>query len=149
MATLNNLAALKLTAAKKPRALPEGIKRRNKLLQKLKEQRELASAFASGQTYMPRRLRSVRDLTTGERTVREMPVRIKAWWWTGEKGETLLSIFYGSKTLELAKGRTAIEVANPAELITTLDIVIQAVQNAELDTQIDAASCKLREGFKK
>ena len=98
---------------------------------------------------MPRRLRSVRDLTTGERTVREMPVRIKAWWWTGEKGETLLSIFYGSKTLELAKGRTAIEVANPAELITTLDIVIQAVQNAELDTQIDAASWKLREGFKK
>ena len=139
MATLNNLAALKLTAAKKPRALPEGIK----------EQRELAAAFASGQTYMPRRLRSVRDLTTGERTVREMPVRIKAWWWTGEKGETLLSIFYGSKTLELAKGRTAIEVANPAELITTLDIVIQAVQNAELDAQIDAASLKLREGFKK
>ena len=85
MATLNNLAALKLTAAKKPRALPEGIKRRNKLLQKLKEQRELAAAFASGLTYMPRRLRSVRDLTTGERTVREMPVRIKAWWWTGEK----------------------------------------------------------------
>jgi len=149
MATLNNLAALQLTAAKKPRALPEGIKRRNKLLQKLKEQRELAAAFASGQTYMPRRLRSVRDLTTGERTVREMPVRIKAWWWTGEKGETLLSIFYGSKTLELAKGRTAIEVANPAELITTLDIVIQAVQNAELDAQIDAASLKLREGFKK
>ena len=149
MATLNNLAALKLTAAKKPRALPGGIKRRNKLLQKLKEQRELASAFASGQTYMPRRLRSIRDLTTGERTVREMPVRIKAWWWTGEKGETLLSIFYGSKTLELAKGRTAIEVANAAELITTLDIVIQAVQNAELDAQIDAASNKLREGFKK
>ena len=149
MATLNNLAALKLIAAKKPRALPEGIKRRNKLLQKLKEQRELASAFASGQTYMPRRLRSIRDLTTGERTVREMPVRIKAWWWTGEKGETLLSIFYGSKTLELAKGRTAIEVANAAELITTLDIVIQAVQNAELDAQIDAASNKLREGFKK
>ena len=149
MATLNNLAALKLTVAKKPRALPEGIKRRNKLLQKLKEQRELAAAFGSGQTYMPRRLRGVRDLTTGERTVREMPVRIKAWWWTGEKGETLLSIFYGSKTLELAKGRTAIEVANPAELITTLDIVIQAVQNAELDAQIDAASLKLREGFKK
>jgi hypothetical protein len=49
----------------------------------------------------------------------------------------------------LAKGRTAIEVANAAELITTLDIVIQAVQNAELDAQIDAASNKLRDGFKK
>ena len=149
MATLNNLSSLKLTAAKKPRALPESIKRRNKLLQKLKEQRELAAAMASGQTYMPRRLRTVRDQQTGERLVKELPVRIKAWWWTGEKGETLLSIFYGSKTLELAKGRTAIELTNPAELITTLDTVIQAVNNAELDAQIDAASTKLRDGFKK
>ena len=149
MATVNNLASLKLTTAKKPRAQPDGVKRRNKLLQKLKEQRELALALTNGQTYMPRRLRTVRDLATGERVVREMPVRIKAWWWTGEKGETLLSIFYGSKTLELAKGRTAIEVPNAKELITTLEVVIQAVLNAELDTQIDAASVKLREGFKK
>ena len=79
MATLNNLSSLKLTAAKKPRALPESIKRRNKLLQKLKEQRELAAAMASGQTYMPRRLRTVRDQQTGERLVKEVPVRIKAW----------------------------------------------------------------------
>ena len=144
----SSLAALKLTTARKPRALPDAVKRRNKLLSKLKEQRELALAQSEGRTYVPRRLRTMRD-ADGNTTVREMPVRIKAWWWTGEKNETLLSVFYGSKTLELGKGKTAVEIANPRELVNTLDVLIIATQNAELDAQIDAASNKLREGFKK
>ena len=143
-----SLASLKLTAARKPRALPDVVKRRNKLLSKLKEQRELALAQSEGRTYVPRRLRTVRD-ADGNTTVREMPVRIKPWWWTGEKNETLLSVFYGSKTLELGKGKTAVEIANPRELVNTLDVLIIATQNAELDAQIDTASNKLREGFKK
>ena len=143
-----SLAALKLTAARKPRALPDVVKRRNKLLSKLKEQRELALAQSEGRTYVPRRLRTIRD-ADGNTTVREMPVRIKPWWWTGEKNETLLSVFYGSKTLELGKGKTAVEIANPRELVNALDVLIIATQNAELDAQIDTASNKLREGFKK
>ena len=143
-----SLAALKLTTARKPRALPDVVKRRNKLLSKLKEQRELALAQSEGRTYVPRRLRTMRD-ADGNTTVREMPVRIKAWWWTGEKNETLLSVFYGSKTLELGKGKTAVEIANPRELVNALDVLIIATQNAELDAQIDTASNKLREGFKK
>ena len=144
----SSLAALKLTTARKPRALPDVVKRRNKLLSKLKEQRELALAQSEGRTYVPRRLRTMRD-ADGNSTVREMPVRIKAWWWTGEKNETLLSVFYGSKTLELGKGKTAVEIANPRELVNALDVLIIATQNAELDAQIDTASNKLREGFKK
>ena len=143
------LATLKLTTARKPRALPDVIKRRNKLLNKLSEQRELAMAQLEGRNYTPKRLRTVRDAATGERMVREMPVRIKAWWWTGEKNETLLSIFYGSKTLELAKGKTAIEIADYKQLVSVLDTVITATQNAELDVLIEAASVKLRDGFKK
>jgi hypothetical protein len=144
----SSLSALKLTTARKPRALPDVVKRRNKLLSKLKEQRELALAQSEGRTYVPRRLRTMRD-ADGNTTVREMPVRIKAWWWTGEKNETLLSVFYGSKTLELGKGKTAVEIANPRELVNTLDVLIIATQNAELDAQIDTASCKLRDAFKK
>ena len=144
----SSLAALKLTTARKPRALPDVVKRRNKLLSKLKEQRELALAQSEGRSYVPRRLRTIRD-ADGNRTVREVPVRIKPWWWTGEKNETLLSVFYGSKTLELGKGKTAVEIANPRELVNVLDVLIIATQNAELDAQIDSASNKLREGFKK
>lgn len=143
------LATLKFTIAHKPRALPDVVKRRNKLLQKLTEQRELALARLEGRTYTPKRLRTMRDTATGERAVREIPVRIKAWWWTGEKNETLLSVFYGSKTLELAKGKTAIEIADTKHLVSVLDTVIAATQNAELDPLIEAASVKLRDGFKK
>ena len=99
------------------------------------------------QSYAPKRLRTVRDRETGERLVREMPVRIKTWWWTGEKGETLLSIHYGSKTLEISKGKPAIEVASPADLVNVLDLLITAVQAGELDAQMEAASTKLRDGF--
>lgn len=141
------LASLKLTAARKPRTVPDAIKRRSKLIRKLGEQRELALAQSEGRTYAPKRLRTVRDRETGERLVREMPVRIKTWWWTGEKGETLLSIHYGSKTLEITKGKPAIEVASPADLLNVLDLLITAVQAGELDAQMEAASTKLRDGF--
>lgn len=143
------LNTLKLTAARKSRAMPDVVKRRNKLLQKLAEQRELAAAFAQGKHYAPRRLRSMRDEETGARVVKEVAVRIKPWFWTGEKGETLLAINYGSKQIELLKGKTAIDVGDTANLVTVLDTVISAVKSGELDVQIEAASVKLREGFKK
>ena len=142
------LIALKLTTARKPRAMPDAVKRRNKLILKLTEQRELALAQSEGRTYAPKRLRTVQD-GDGNRVVREQAIRIKPWWWTGEKNETLLAVFYGSKTLELAKGKTAVEVVNNKELLNVLDVLIGAAQNGELDAQMDAASNKLRDGFKK
>jgi hypothetical protein len=145
----NILNTLKLTAARKSRALPDVVKRRNKLLQKLTEQRELAAALEQGQHYAPKRLRSLRDADTGVRVVKEVAVRIKPWFWTGEKGECLLAINYGSKQIELQKGKTAIDVGNADNLVGVLETVITAVKNGELDVQIEAASVKLRDGFKK
>jgi len=143
------LNTLKLTAARKTRALPDVVKRRNKLVQKLTEQRELAAALQQGQHYAPKRLRSLRDAETGTRLVKEVPVRIKPWFWTGEKGEYLLAINYGSKQIELQKGKTAIDVGSADNLVTVLETVITAVKNGELDVQIESASGKLRDGFKK
>lgn len=143
------LNTLKLTAARKTRALPTVVKRRNKLLIKLGEQRMLAAALAAGEHYTPTRYRSFKDADTGARIVKQVPVRIKPWFWTGEKGETLLAVSYGSKQIELVKGKTAIEVGDAANLVAVLETVIAAVKNGELDTQIESASAKLRDGFKK
>jgi hypothetical protein len=143
------LNTLKLTAARKTRALPTVVKRRNKLLIKLGEQRMLADAQAHGLHYTPTRYRSFKDADTGARISKQVPVRIKPWFWTGEKGECLLAINYGSKQIELQKGRTAIDVGDVANLCAVLDTVIDAVRNGELDPQIETASVKLREGFKK
>lgn len=147
--TSSFLSTLKLTAARKTRALPTVVKRRNKLLIKLAEQRMLADAHAHGQHYTPTRFRSFADADTGTRIVKQVPVRIKSWFWTGEKGECLLAINYGSRQIELQKGKTAIDVGDVKNLCAVLDTVIDAVRNGELDLQIESASTKLRDGFKK
>ena len=143
------LSSLKLTLARKSRALPDVVKRRNKLLIKLGEQRMLASAMEQGQHYSPTRLRTFRQADTGTRIIKEVSVRIKPWFWTGEKGETLLTVLYGSKQIELAKGKTAIEVGDIKNLCGILDAVIAATRSGELDMQLESASAKLREGFKR
>ena len=63
------LNTLKLTAARKSRALPDVVRRRNKLLLKLTEQRELAAALEQGRHYAPKRLRSAVDTDTGTRVL--------------------------------------------------------------------------------
>lgn len=144
MTTLSNL---KLSSARKPRVASEVMQRRAKLLRKLAEQRELALAQSQGRSYAPKRQRTLRDAQTGERMVREVAVRIKPWWWTGERGEVLLAIHYGSKSLELAKGKSAIELSDASALVSVLELITEAVNQGELDAAIQAASGKLREGF--
>ena len=56
---------------------------------------------------------------------------------------------YGSKLIELARGKTAVEVATLDELVTALGTVKASVDSGELDAQIQAASGQLREAFKK
>jgi len=143
------LSTLKLTAARKLRTLPDVVKRRNKLLMKLGEQRSLAQAVAEGRHYAPTRLRTLRNIDTGTRVVKEVPIRIKPWFWTGEKGEVLLAVQYGSKQIELMKGKTAVDVGTNDKLVVVIESIIDAVKNGELDVQIEAASTKLRDGFKK
>ncbi len=58
-----------------------------------------------------------------------------------------MSVRYGSKTLELAKGKNAIELASGDDLIAVLLKLKEAVLAGELDAQIEAASGALRAGF--
>jgi hypothetical protein len=56
---------------------------------------------------------------------------------------------YGSQTLELARGKYSVDVADLNTLVPTIDLVIEAVRAGELDTQIAAAAVTLKRGFKK
>jgi hypothetical protein len=66
-----------------------------------------------------------------------------------ENGKCCVSVRYGAKLLELAKGKSAIEVANPDALVEALEAVNAAVLAGELDAQIEAVSGQLRSGFLK
>jgi len=142
------LTALKLTAAKKPSQLAPIVQQRNKLAKRIWEQIELAKAQASGSTFTSKRLRSVRDIDGARKTV-EVAKRVKQWWFVADNGKLCLSIRYGSKLLELSKGKSAVELANGDEIIRTLEIVQSAVMSGELDAQIESASGSLRAGFKR
>jgi len=142
------LAALKLTAAHKPSNQPVIIQQRNKLAKRIWEQMELAKAQSSGGTFASKRLKSVRGEDGIRRTI-EVAKRVKPWWFVADNGKVCLNIRYGAKLIELAKGKTAIEVANADELLKVLDVVKGAVIDGELDPQIEAASGQLRAGFKR
>jgi hypothetical protein len=85
----------------------------------------------------------------GERVVVETTKRVKEWFWTTPTNKINLSVRYGSKTLELAKGKNAIELGTQDELIETLALLQQVVIGGELDEAINNASDKLRAGFAK
>ena len=142
------LTGLKFTAAQRPTQMPPVQQRRNKLVKRLWEQMELAKAQQTGTQFVATKFRTVTD-STGVRKQVEMNKRIKAWWFTADNGKLALCVRYGSKVLELAKGKYAIEVGGEKELVTVLEVVKTAVLNGELDTAIDNAANKLRDGFGK
>ena len=142
-------ATLKLSTALKPTHMPAVQMRRNKLAKRLWEQAELAKAQQAGTQFTTTKFRSIDDPTTGLRKQVEVAKRVKQWWFTADNGKLALSVRYGSKILELAKGKYAVEVASEKELVPTLEIIKAAVLAGELDTAIDAASNKLRAGFQR
>ena len=146
MSTLN---ALKLSTAKKPLHMPAIQVRRNKLSTKLWEQIQLAKSQVDGTPFQVTRFRSVRDQATGLKKQVEMPKRVRPWWFISEEGKVCLNIRYGSRTLEIAKGKPSVEVDNPNALIKALEVIKNAVEIGELDTQIEEASTHLRSRFTK
>jgi hypothetical protein len=79
----------------------------------------------------------------------EVQRKARAWWFQSEKGTLCISIRYGAKAIELAKGRNAIEVASVDQLASTLEAVKKAVINGELDTQITATAEAVKARFNK
>lgn len=146
MSTLNSL---KLVATKKPSHTPSIVLRRNKLSNKLWEQIQLANGQINGTPFTTTKLRSFKDKETGLTKRIEMPKRVKPWWFNSEAGKMCLAVKYGSWTIELAKGKPSVEVANPRELVQALEVIKGAVEAGELDSQIETASASLRSGFKR
>lgn len=141
------LAGLKLTGARKPTQMTPVQQRRNKLAKRLWEQAELAKAQQAGTTFAPTRFRSVIQNDTGQRKQIEVAKRVKQWWFVADNGKLALSVRYGTKVLELAKGKWAVEIGSEKDLVPTLELLKGAVLAGDLDAQIEAASDKLREGF--
>ena len=84
---------------------------------------------------------------TGVRKTVEVVKRIKQWWFVAENGKVCIQVRYGTRVLELAKGKNSIEVGNGNELVSVLETIKKCIENGELDTQIEAASAAICERF--
>jgi len=145
---MSTLSKLKFTTARRGTQISPVLARRNKIVRRIWEQVQLAKAQAEGGTFAPVRAKTVTD-SEGIRRSLDMPKRVRPWWWTADSGKLALTIRYGAKVIELAKGKSTIELATASDLIPTLELIKQAVEAGELDTEIAEASVKLREGFQR
>jgi hypothetical protein len=146
---MSTLDTLKLVAVKKPTHTPTVVIRRQKLASKVWEQLQLAKSQIEGTKFEVKKYRSYTDKETGLRKQVEVPKRIREWWFRNEQGKVCVAIKYGTRVLELAKGKHSIEVGSADELVKALETVKQAVELGELDQQLEQASGSVRKSFKK
>jgi hypothetical protein len=67
----------------------------------------------------------------------EVAKRVKRWWTASVDGKINLVVRYGSKPLEFAKGKNAIELATEAEVADALAKVREVAELGELDALIE------------
>ena len=110
------------------------IIRRNKLISQLEQQRSLAED--PDFIFSTQRWRKQDD---GSKQLVERQKRVKRWWREDANRNLILLIKYGSRIVECEKGRAAIAVGDKSNLVATLDAVIAAANEGELDAQLETA----------
>ena len=106
--------------------------RRSKLIAKIDEQIQLAT----NKDYTPTQHKWA-AYDEGKQTKVEVVKRVKRWWIASVDGKINLVVRYGSKPLEFAKGKNAIELASEAEVADALAKVREAAELGELDALIE------------
>ncbi len=129
------IASLKLVEFKPQNAQGRIFVRRRKLVDKIDQQISLSSDPA----YAPTKIVTVTD-SEGNQHRREVAKRIKRWWIVNADDTVQLTVRYGSKPIELAKGKNAIECASASEVSTVLTKVKEAVLKGELDAALNSVT---------
>jgi hypothetical protein len=143
------IAKLNITNVNRPRQLPVIVQRRNKLVNALHDQLELARADAEGREYLKTRRRHVKNPVTGEYAEAMVSRRPRAWFWTADDGKVYINLRYGTRVIEIAKGKSAIEVGEKKQLVPVIEALKQAIAAGEVDAQLTAAGAEVGSRFAK
>ncbi len=133
--TESHLSSLQLTEQHKVQSQDPIIQRRNKLIERLEVQREMAKCLIENEVFTAYKEIIKVDEETGDTQKVRVPKQIKPWFYKHD-GQYFTTIKYGAKTLELSKGLHAIAVGNKSTLTSVYDTVIACVKAGELDTQL-------------
>lgn len=142
------LQSLKVTNSKRPTTASPIVLRRNALLKKIHEQIEAARAKENGKQFSVKDIHRIRNKDTGERIEVVKDRYIREGWWINDDGRLMLELRYGTKVLEVVKGKSTIDVGDWSNLIPTLETLKQAVQLGELDDQLNATASLLAQQLK-
>ena len=131
------LKTLKLTRYQRSNTNNLLLQRRIKLAAGISEQIQLAQ----NPNYKSHSVCTVADDSGELRTV-EVSKRVLRWWRVGADGTVELTVRYGSRILELAKGMDAVELASADELVGVLEQFKAAAERGEMDDMIAAQLAK-------
>ena len=132
---MSNLKSLTFTILPAPFIKSAKFARRERLIDRLEEQRHLAK----DPSFIPvvKRWKKTPD---GSKALVDHPRRLKPWWKADEKGFVVLTVRSGFKTLEFEKGKAAIAVGAVDRLDGVLTTLIAAARAGELDGLLEAVS---------
>lgn len=139
MASINDF---KFSTQAKPLLKDPIVVRRTKFMGKLNEQIVLVTRHIEGNEAPTPVVVEEQDL--GSRLV---PKSSSPWWWKEKTGKFFVSFKYGSKTLELSKGRPSIQCDTLLDIKKALEIVYTATDKGELDSLLQSAGSDLRKRF--
>ena len=143
------LSSLTIVQAKRQSLADPIVFRRMKLIRKLDEQINLANAVLNGTTYDVKRLKTIQNEQSGEIRSFEVVRNVRPMFFKATNNKLCVQVRYGSKVVELAKGKNAIQVDDEKTLVKVLETVRSAVFDGELDEQIAIASDAVKTRFKK
>ena len=130
---MSMLKALNIVSLPKLSKNDPTLQRRIKLLTQLEQQRELA-ADANFVVSIKKWVKQ----EDGSKALVDKQKRVKKWWVVDMGGVCFFTVRYGSKLIEIEKGKAAITVGNKENLVSVIDAVIGAVKNGEFDTLLNS-----------
>ena len=130
---MTHLNTLAFVSVPKDSAISPILNRRNRLIDRLEEQKLLAA----DPTHIPvtKRWKKTPD---GSKALVDHYRRIRPWWRRDEAGNLVLTIKVGLKALEFEKGKAGIAVGAPERLESVINTLIAATKAGELDRFLEA-----------
>jgi len=137
------IQSLKVVSAIRPKHQSPILQRRSKLLARIQEQIQAAQAKGNGEAFAVSTVRRKRDHVSGEMVEVSRQRKVKESWWLADGGKVMIELRYGVKSIEFAKGKTAIEVGDIKQLVPTLELLKTATVNGEFDNQLESVTSRL------
>ena len=130
--TTSVLSSLKVIARPEIKQKPPVLNKRMKLINRLEQQKKLATCMLEGTPFVAYKEKTVKDPETGERIKKRWQATVRPWYYDTDN-HYFLEVKVGIRAIELQKGKPAIDVGDKEKLPEVIEILISAVEKGELD----------------